>query len=352
MNINIHGPINNTGYGVATKNIIKGLISLEHKVGLHHIGGTAVDSPNDKDLFEKLIRSTMEHPNPISPTVKIFHQFDLINRIGRGPYLAYPFFELDKFNELEKIHLTTPDKIIVSSEWAKNVMLSNGVKQYVDVVPLGVDRSIFNEANYKQINRNKYSFITIGKWEKRKCHDLLPEIFLKAFPKETDVEFWIIANPNTNYCSPEEAAQWKQHWERDNRLKVIPGVPSQKDMCNLIANSNCGVYVSRAEGWNLELLETMSMNRPVIASNVSSHREFCNSENSYLIDMPETELADDGKAFRKQGNWAKVTNSTIDDIIDKMRYCYKNNISINIEGLETAKQLSWENTAQKMVNLI
>ena len=52
MNINIHGPINNTGYGVATKNIIKGLISLEHKVDLHHIGGTAVDSPNDKDLFD------------------------------------------------------------------------------------------------------------------------------------------------------------------------------------------------------------------------------------------------------------------------------------------------------------
>jgi hypothetical protein len=51
--------------------------------------------------------------------VKIWHQFDLETRVATGRYFGFPFFELDKFNEIEQKHLKVPDELIVSSNWAK-----------------------------------------------------------------------------------------------------------------------------------------------------------------------------------------------------------------------------------------
>ena len=68
-----------------------------------------------------------------------------------------------------------------------------------------------------------------------------------------------------------------------------------------MSQTDCGVFPARAEGWNLELLEMMSCGKNVIATNYSSHTEFCNSENCMLVETTELEDAHDGKWFRGQG---------------------------------------------------
>ena len=94
------------------------------------------------------------------------------------------------------------------------------------------------------------------------------------------------------------------------------------------------------------------MNKPVIATDYSGHTEFCDKNNSYLVDINETEAANDGKAFYGQGNWAKLGQDQYDQIIEHMRYVYKNRISDNAAGLETSKKFSWENSASKILRCI
>ena len=143
----------------------------------------------------------------------------------------------------------------------------------------------------------------------------------------------------------------KQHYNANN-IKIIPGVKSHQDVAQIIANSDCGLYLSRAEGWNLELLETMSMNKPVIATNYSAHTEYCTNNNCNLVDIDSTEPAYDGKAFLRQGNWAKITQKQIDQTIEYMRYLYHNNIKTNQLGVETAQKFSWKNSADIMTRCI
>jgi glycosyltransferase involved in cell wall biosynthesis len=110
--------------------------------------------------------------------------------------------------------------------------------------------------------------------------------------------------------------------------------------------SDCGIYPTRAEGWNLELLETMSMNRPVITTNYSSQTEFCNKDNSFLVSVDSLESAFDNKAFRNQGSWAKISHKEKDNFIDFMRFVYKNRINTNAEGIKTAQTYTWSHTAE------
>jgi hypothetical protein len=94
------------------------------------------------------------------------------------------------------------------------------------------------------------------------------------------------------------------------------------------------------------------MGKPTIATNYSAHTEFCTSDNCYLVNIDETEKAFDGKAFQGQGNWAKLGKNQIENIIEHMRYVYKNRIMANPYGIETAKKYSWENAAQQLVRCI
>jgi glycosyltransferase involved in cell wall biosynthesis len=345
MKINFSAPINDTGYGIASLNILKELYKLHSEIAFFPIGQPAINNQNDYDLLLSLIQNS--HNLDIdAPFVKIWHQFDLAEHVGRGKYYAYPFFELDTFNKMELKHLQVPDELFVSSEWAKSVIRDNGIDSQVNVVPLGVNRLIFNEyVQRTRQNNDKYVFLNIGKWEVRKGHDILYKAFKDAFSDDSNVELWILApEHNNSYSKKEEIEEWHKKYTGSN-IKVIRGVPTHDDVAKLIAEADCGIYPSRAEGWNLELLETMSMNKPVIATNYSAHTEFCNSDNSYLVDISEKEYAYDGKAFKKQGSWAKIGQTQYDQIIDYMRYMVKNNIKTNPNGVITAKRFSWKNSA-------
>lgn len=341
--INISSPLNSTGYGIASINLIKNL-NHNYNISYFPIGNPTVNTQDEYDLINKLLNNKLDF-DPYAPHIKIWHQFDLAEHIGRGRYYAYPFFELDTFNDFEKKHLSIPDEIFCSSHWAKDILQQNNIKSQIHVVPLGVDTDIFDHTIQKD-ESNVYTFLTIGKWEVRKGHDLLPDLFKKAFPYQDDVRLIILAAEHTNsYSSPEEIKNWKNLYNSDFRIKVIPGLKDHSAIAQLIANSDCGLYISRAEGWNLELLETMAMNKPTIATNYSAHTEFCNKNNCYLVDIDTIEPAFDNKVFQGQGNWAKIGDSQIDQTIDYMRYIYNNKINTNIHGLNTANNFSWSNSA-------
>lgn len=352
MNIHLQSAIGGTGYGHAGLHLLKSL-SKHNNVCLSVIGNPHPETREDAEI----VNSAMLKQSSVAynaHTVKIWHQFDLLNRPGKGQYFAYPFFEIDTFNELEKHHLNFPDTILVSSQWAKSIIEKNNITKPVKIVPLGVDSSVF----YPRIPENKdkitnYIFMTAGKWEIRKSHDIIIECFNKAFEINDEVELWLATH--NIFLTEEEEKKWidlAQNSKLKTKIKIFPRAPTQNDLAHLMSYSDCGLYVSRAEGWNLELLETMAMNKPIIATNYSAHTEYCNNKNCTLIDINESEPAIDNKWFNGTGNWAKISDDQKDQIISSMRQMYRDQKKENPEGLETAKQFSWENSANTLVRCI
>jgi glycosyltransferase involved in cell wall biosynthesis len=151
------------------------------------------------------------------------------------------------------------------------------------------------------------------------------------------------------FNTEQEEAQWRQRYNHP-AVKIIPRAETQKEVYNIMAQTDCGVFPSRGEGWNLELLEMMSVGRHVIATNYSAHTEFCTKENCRLVDVHGTERAYDNKWFFGQGNWAKIDESTIFELSLAMQlFAQTYEWKINEAGVKTAEQFSWENTAQRII---
>lgn len=355
MNINIVAPINQLGYGITGLNIVKEL-NKNNDVSLFMIGQPQVTNQEDADIISQCIkRSHFFDYN--APCIKIWHQHDMAQFAGKGPRIGFPIFELDTFTDIEKHSLKSLDKIFVCSQWAKDV-IHNNIKiseKNVIVVPLGVDRSIFKNNLIDATTCTK--FFNCGKWEIRKGHDILVQIFNEAFNEDDKVELHMMCeNP---FCSEEEQNEWIKLYKNSklgNKIHIIPRQNTQQEVYSIMKQMHCGIFPSRAEGWNLELLEMMACGRPVIATNYAAHTEFCNDENSLLIPIEKTELAYDGKWFHGQGNWANIDNNAKDCAIKHMRHIYElhqsTGLPYNSQGSITSQYLTWENTGRKILDAI
>jgi hypothetical protein len=98
----------------------------------------------------------------------------------------------------------------------------------------------------------------------------------------------------------------------------------------------------------------MACGKHVIITNYSAHTEFCNTKNSYLIDIDELEPAYDGKWFNgKVGSWAKIGQDQIEQTINHMRTVHSlkqdGQLKVNEEGIKTSKEFTWENTAKEIL---
>lgn len=344
--ININSPVGKTGYGITSWNIAKQLHLLGIDVSLFPIGNSVeLNGRDDQVIAEKMLDRINDFEIK-SPFLKIWHQNDLAFRIGVGDYYSFPFFELDTFNKREIHHMNSCDYMFATCKWAKSILRNNDIDIPIAIAPLGVDASIFHVPNKIRVDSGKYIFGHIGKWEKRKSQDFLLKAFELAFDINDNVELWLV--PHNPFLNEQETNYWLQLASENklrDKIKIYGRLPTQYHLADLIFNMDCGVFLSRAEGWNNEILEFMAMNKPIIATNYSAHTEYCSENNSYLVHVDDTEIANDGKWFFGNGKWAKLAENELDQTVNYMKYVYHNNITTNPNGVTTSNRYSWKNTA-------
>ena len=173
-----------------------------------------------------------------------------------------------------------------------------------------------NDGTTIKLAKSKYVFFHIGKWERRKSQDFLFQAFDNAFTEDDDVELWML--PFNPFLNEEETKFWfdlANKCKLSNKIHIYDRLPSQFHLADFINKADCGVFLSRAEGWNNEIIESMAMNKPVIVTNYSAHTQYCNDKNSYLVNVSEMEPAIDNKWFHGEGNWAKLGPSQLDQTI-------------------------------------
>ena len=349
MRINFTSPANPLSYGVVGINILKSLVRRGHEVAFFPIlFGTECDlSDQDREMVHECI-DRQSRFDPSAPSIRVFHQHNLAKHVGKGPHCGFPIFELDCLTEREAHHIRCQDLVFVCSHWAQSI-----IKQYDKdsvVIPLGVDANLFRPNNLESWDSTR--FVNIGKWEVRKGHDVLVEAFNRAFEPSDDVELWMM-NHNP-FLSKEEENEWRHLYKSSkmgNRIFFLEKVDSHKEVADIMNRTDCGVFPSRAEGWNLEALEMMACGKEVIITGCTGHTEFCNIKNSKLIHISEQEEAFDGVWFVGQGNWSHLGEEQIDQCVEHMREVHKNK-KFNKQGVKTAQKFSWDNSASKIIEAI
>jgi len=226
------------------------------------------------------------------------------------------------------------DRVIAISEHTKKdinkyLKIDN---EKIDVVYCAADKSIkrIEDKNILQDIKEKYSlpdkyFLFVGSLNPRKNIFRIYQAY-KELKKKTDIPHKLVIVGNYGWKLKKELKIMKN----DNDV-VFTGYIEEKDKSALYTMAEAFVFPSLYEGFGIPILEAQQCGVPVVTSNNSS--------------MPE--VAGDGAVYVDPYDVSDIANSIERLLVDEE---LKRNI-INA-GYENAKRFSWEESAEKLGEII
>ncbi len=359
MNLNLITSLDQIGYGYVGRFLTKELIAAGVNVAIFRLSYAAPLSDDPADPIRIGVENTGKY-DAQAPSVRIAPASMQAEHVGRGKRIGFPIFELDAFDANEIHHLNQLDAIVVCSAWAKGIVAANGISVPTFVAPLGVDRAIFHEGVCDGRSEERLQepgptvFVNNGKWEWRKGHDFLLQAFCNAFTSADNIVLRLLSR---SYILDNAG---NDTWARiflgssiGSRVQLMPRLATQRDVAAMLADCDCGVFPSRAEGWNLGLLECMSLGLNVIATDYSAHSEFVNTANCRVVHVEETAPPPSGDLLWGTGNWGKLGASQMEQMVHHLREVHRmkqeGSLRRNDAGIATAKEFSWRRTSESVL---
>lgn len=339
-------PFCRTGYGVTGANMMRALMDLDADVAFVPLSQVDRSIASVPKLDAAIARA--KTIDPAAPSVRMSQQFDLMTHVGTGPRIGFPIFELDRFHPVELEHLRAQDRLLVCSDWARTVIRGNGITDIpIDVVPLGVDRSVFHEHVPPASRSEDTVFMQIGKIEPRKGQLDLLRAFEAAFTPKDAVR--LVLHCHNPFLKPDALATLVEPFRRSpmaSRIELhLNPLPTQHDIARAMQRADCGVFCARAEGWNLEALEMLSVGKWIIATDYSAHTEFLTPQNALLVDIDRLEA-------QRVGHWAAFGARQQDQLVAHLRDVHTRRqegpLVLNTAGITTATHFSWECAARQL----
>ncbi|MDQ8159149.1 MAG: glycosyltransferase [Gemmatimonadota bacterium] len=348
-------PYCRTGYGVVGAHLLREFTQMRAPVAYFPMGQVDQSVVTNTALSTAIDRQGEFRDD--APSVRLSQQFDLALHVGRGARIGFPIFELDAFNSAERHHLEHQDRLIVTCEWARTILLENGIwRTPIDIAPLGVDRTVFHEQVQPATARGRDTvFMSVGKLERRKGQRELLRAFEAAFTPRDKVRLVLLChNAFIATAQLEELLEPFRRSPMASRLTLVTTpLPHQRDVAAAMALADCAVFPARAEGWNLEALEMLAMGKHVIASACTAHTAFLSAENARLVGIDAMEESVPGERY---GRWAHWGNTQHDDLVEHLRDVHRlrqgGELPLNQAGIATSKLFSWKASAQAVLTSV
>ena len=348
-------PYCRTGYGIAGAHLLREFLRQDAPVAYFPLGHVDQSVVRIEALDQALARQGSFDDR--APSVRLSQQFDLALHAGRGPRIGFPIFELDRLHPNERHHLERQDRLLVTCEWARDVLLENGLwRTPIDIVPLGVDRAVFHE-RVQPVTRAPADtlFLSVGKLEARKGQLELLRAFESAFKPSDRVRLVLVChNPFVDEKTFDAMIAPFRSSRFASRITVVAKpLPTQRDLAAVMASADCAVFPVRAEGWNLEALEMLSMGKHVIATACTGHTAFLNGENARLISIDALEESMPGET---RGRWAAWGAAQHEQLVAHMRAVHEarqhGSLDVNRAGIATAERFSWTASANALMHSV
>lgn len=251
------------------------------------------------------------------------------------------------------------DKVIVPSNYVSQIFQNAGTPEdKISVVPHGVWPDKFSpEGPIHKINtKKKFKFLAVATHLWRKNIRQLLQAYVKAFTKQDDVCLVI----KTSKKDPTLNKQYVYDIAPDlqacaslpNCPEIITLYGTLQSIAPLYRACDCYVNVSASEGFGLPLLEAAACGLVIMAPRYSGQLDFMNDDNSLLLDIKEVR-ADPRYQYWHYAPEAVVGRVNDSDLIDKLRYAYKNKERLLVEKQQAmakmVKKFTWENAAKAML---
>lgn len=171
------------------------------------------------------------------------------------------------------------------SNHVEKILVDNGVSVPMLTSGCGVDHweRIHPEAVY-EVKAKEFRFLHVSSCFPRKGVELLLDAYAKSFSSDDDVTLIIktFANPHN------EIHKWLEDRRQENPqfpdVLIIESDLSDSELKALYQRCDVLVSPSRAEGFGLPMAEAMLSGLPVITTAWGGQLDFCNEDNSWLVD--------------------------------------------------------------------
>lgn len=335
--INIYGPVNNLGYGIHCQNMLKVFIENDIPINLTPLGQVQ-DNPWFTKYWQEA-SSKYEQFDKTAPSLHIFHD-EYSHQCTGNPVVAFSVFETTHMHPRALHNLkNVVDMIFVTTQEHAWILQDEGLEpSKIHVVHEGVDPTLYNTEPCKPlINTGKFTYITVGKKEERKNTNMIISTFIQtmqyqecALIAHTFSPFEPIENAFTDVSLQSYGFKLQQSTTNAYRkfsngicdIYLTAPVLEQAKMKNLYHSANVGIALSRAEGWDLPLIELLACGVPTIASNVIGHSEYLSGApkavQDLIVEPKGKEVANDGKWFRgDRGEWSIIEKEDLSDFLEE-----------------------------------
>ena len=233
------------------------------------------------------------------------------------------------------------NEIWAPTTYIQNAINSVGSSQAI-FMPMPVHISSFTQYDRRYFNLplNNFIFLFVFdslSWPQRKNPYACIEAFKAAFGSSPNVSLVIktmnLKSSNFFYSYIMDSCM------NDSRIFFYNKAFTRSEILSLFTVCDAYVSLHRAEGFGRTIAEAMLLGIPTIVSNFSGNCDFCNAENSYLVDGNIINLRRGDYIYHKNQFWF---DASIDDAANKMKLCYSDK-KARMQKIEHAKKIISEN---------
>ena len=186
------------------------------------------------------------------------------------------------------------DEVWVPNKYNADVFQKTVIRP-IYTVPHVVDTAAYDRCKLKlsinSVRPDSFMFYSIFQWTHRKNPDGLLYAYFTEFKPDEKVAL-VLKTSGTNFTKEDQSKITASI--SDTRLSLgkidTPSLYllmeslSDQQIVELHNRGDCYVSPHRGEGWGLPITEAMAACKPVITTGYGGPLEFCNGDNSYLVD--------------------------------------------------------------------
>jgi glycosyltransferase involved in cell wall biosynthesis len=353
--LNFFTPVNHLGYGVFSYNLLRAFDQhVSREIALFPIPTVDFEDEWTRCWIKNGIHFRRDAPAiMISPASKL-------NGFCGFPMIGFPIFEDEQLPERSLQIVSQLDAVLQPSHWGKTALEKQGIRN-VHVVPGGYNPAIFFpgkqlEERLERIRKQGVSFVHIGKCEGRKSSAEILRTFCRANEgtKQRSNLLFHVYNPfDDNWLDTVRGilqtagfTQSGTHFMRGNCRVVVPqGRIRREEVSELYQMADFGIWASKAEGWNLPLIECIASGLPCLTTDNTGQSEFIRAGI-----YPE-ELIVRCSPINPDGEKTLGRSIDEDNLVEKIAAIMNKPerfLGLGGKCLESIRSFTWEHSAKQM----
>jgi len=188
------------------------------------------------------------------------------------------------------------DQFWCPTNWQAQCTIEQGYPaDRVKVVHEGVNGNVFypgdNSATKKELYEkynipyDAFTFMIFGRWDYRKATKEMVEAWVNAMGKKDNCYLILSADNPFSVDGFKSTEERLKHYKLEHdRIKILH-FPERDEYVKWMQYGSCLLSCSRAEGWNLPLMEALACGTPSICSDWGGHLEFADGI-AYKVQVP------------------------------------------------------------------